>query len=111
MWPGPRRTSWTVRPRRGPGISAPSSSRSAPRCGNPPSVVTEPHASRLGLNHYAGSLVMGAPLLMSCGWDTADILGKGNVVSNESLANLLKEERRFAPPAELAERANVTSKA
>jgi acetyl-CoA synthetase len=31
------------------------------------------------------------------------------VSSNESLANLLKEERRFAPPAELAERANVTA--
>jgi acetyl-CoA synthetase len=32
-------------------------------------------------------------------------------VSNESLANLLKEERRFAPPAELAARANVTAAA
>ena len=29
-------------------------------------------------------------------------------MSNESLANLLKEERRFAPPAELAAAANVT---
>jgi acetyl-CoA synthetase len=32
-------------------------------------------------------------------------------VSNESLANLLKEERHFAPPAELAARANVTAAA
>jgi acetyl-CoA synthetase len=32
-------------------------------------------------------------------------------VSNESLANLLKEERRFAPPKELADNANVTSDA
>jgi acetyl-CoA synthetase len=32
-------------------------------------------------------------------------------VSNESLANLLKEERRFAPPAELAAEANVTDAA
>jgi acetyl-CoA synthetase len=32
-------------------------------------------------------------------------------VSNESLANLLKEERRFAPPAELAAHANVTAAA
>ncbi|MFD1662843.1 AMP-binding protein, partial [Streptomyces caeni] len=32
-------------------------------------------------------------------------------MSNETLANLLKEERRFAPPAELAENANVTAKA
>jgi acetyl-CoA synthetase len=32
-------------------------------------------------------------------------------VSNESLANLLKEERRFAPPAELAAAANVTAEA
>ncbi|MFC3587802.1 acetate--CoA ligase [Streptantibioticus rubrisoli] len=31
--------------------------------------------------------------------------------SNESLANLLKEERRFAPPAELAAAANVTAEA
>ncbi len=31
------------------------------------------------------------------------------VSSNESLANLLKEERRFAPPAELAAAANVTA--
>lgn len=30
-------------------------------------------------------------------------------MSNESLANLLKEERRFAPPAALAEQANVTA--
>jgi len=44
-------------------------------------------------------------------WDTADTLGKGDVVSNESLANLLKEERRFAPPAELAANANVTAEA
>ncbi|WP_314178162.1 acetate--CoA ligase [Streptomyces winkii] len=29
-------------------------------------------------------------------------------MSNESLANLLKEERRFAPPADLAAEANVT---
>ncbi len=35
----------------------------------------------------------------------------GDVVSNESLANLLKEERRFAPPAELAADANVTAAA
>ena len=32
-------------------------------------------------------------------------------MSNESLANLLKEERRFAPPAELAAHANVTAEA
>jgi acetyl-CoA synthetase len=32
-------------------------------------------------------------------------------VSNESLANLLKEERRFAPPADLAANANVTAEA
>ncbi|KAB7847707.1 acetate--CoA ligase [Streptomyces mobaraensis] len=32
-------------------------------------------------------------------------------MSNESLANLLKEERRFAPPADLAARANVTAEA
>ncbi|MCG6497983.1 acetate--CoA ligase [Kitasatospora sp. A2-31] len=32
-------------------------------------------------------------------------------MSNESLANLLKEERRFAPPAELAAGANVTAAA
>ncbi|MER6310349.1 acetate--CoA ligase [Streptomyces sp. NPDC001657] len=32
-------------------------------------------------------------------------------MSNESLANLLKEERRFAPPAELAAHANVTAAA
>ncbi|WP_171166574.1 acetate--CoA ligase [Streptomyces sp. I05A-00742] len=32
-------------------------------------------------------------------------------MSNESLANLLKEERRFAPPAALAEQANVTAEA
>ncbi|GAA1963640.1 acetate--CoA ligase [Kitasatospora viridis] len=32
-------------------------------------------------------------------------------MSNESLANLLKEERRFAPPAELAAAANVTEAA
>ncbi|SFL50332.1 acetyl-coenzyme A synthetase [Streptomyces pini] len=43
--------------------------------------------------------------------DTPDTLGKGDVVSNESLANLLKEERRFAPPAELAANANVTAEA
>ncbi len=35
----------------------------------------------------------------------------GDVVSNESLANLLKEERRFAPPADLAANANVTAEA
>ncbi len=35
----------------------------------------------------------------------------GEVVSNESLANLLKEERRFAPPADLAANANVTAAA
>jgi acetyl-CoA synthetase len=33
------------------------------------------------------------------------------VSSNESLANLLKEERRFEPPAELAASANVTAEA
>src|ERR671922_807375 len=44
-------------------------------------------------------------------WDTTDTLGKGDVVSNESLANLLKEERRFAPPADLASNANVTAEA
>lgn len=32
-------------------------------------------------------------------------------MSNESLANLLKEERRFAPPAGLAAEANVTAQA
>ncbi|WP_030989813.1 acetate--CoA ligase [Streptomyces sp. NRRL S-1813] len=32
-------------------------------------------------------------------------------MSNESLANLLKEERRFAPPADLAANANVTAAA
>ncbi|MEC4014993.1 acetate--CoA ligase [Streptomyces sp. H27-D2] len=32
-------------------------------------------------------------------------------MSNESLANLLREERRFAPPADLAANANVTSEA
>ncbi|EST38843.1 acetyl-CoA synthetase [Streptomycetaceae bacterium MP113-05] len=32
-------------------------------------------------------------------------------MSNESLANLLKEERRFAPPTELAAHANVTAAA
>ncbi|MQY14958.1 Acetyl-coenzyme A synthetase [Streptomyces sp. RB5] len=32
-------------------------------------------------------------------------------MSNESLANLLKEERRFAPPADLAAAANVTADA
>ncbi|MFG2195808.1 acetate--CoA ligase [Streptomyces sp. NPDC048639] len=32
-------------------------------------------------------------------------------MSNESLANLLKEERRFAPPAGLASAANVTAEA
>ncbi|MEU2683208.1 acetate--CoA ligase [Streptomyces hygroscopicus] len=32
-------------------------------------------------------------------------------MSNESLANLLREERRFAPPAELAADANVTAEA
>lgn len=42
---------------------------------------------------------------------TEDALGKGDVVSNESLANLLKEERRFAPPTELAADANVTAEA
>lgn len=35
----------------------------------------------------------------------------GDVVSNESLANLLKEERRFEPPADLAAHANVTAAA
>lgn len=35
----------------------------------------------------------------------------GAVVSNESLANLLKEERRFEPPAELAAHANVQASA
>lgn len=38
-------------------------------------------------------------------------LGMGDVVSNESLANLLKEERRFPPPADLAANANVTAAA
>jgi len=41
-------------------------------------------------------------------WDTTDTLGMEDVVSNESLANLLREERRFAPPAErLAHRADT----
>ncbi len=44
-------------------------------------------------------------------WDTTDTLGMGDVVSNESLANLLREERRFAPPAELTANANVTAEA
>lgn len=44
-------------------------------------------------------------------WDTTVTLGKGDVVSNESLANLLREERRFAPPADLAANANVTAEA
>ena len=44
-------------------------------------------------------------------WDTTDTLGKADAVSNESLANLLKEERRFAPPADLAANANVTAEA
>ncbi|PNG98427.1 Acetyl-coenzyme A synthetase [Streptomyces malaysiensis] len=35
----------------------------------------------------------------------------GDVVSNESLANLLREERRFAPPTELTANANVTAEA
>ncbi|MFI8437070.1 acetate--CoA ligase [Streptomyces sp. NPDC079020] len=43
--------------------------------------------------------------------DTTDTLGLGEVVSNESLANLLREERKFAPPAELAANANVTAQA
>ncbi|GAA2309951.1 acetyl-coenzyme A synthetase [Streptomyces violaceusniger] len=43
--------------------------------------------------------------------DTTDTLGMGDVVSNESLANLLREERRFAPPAELTANANVTAEA
>ncbi|WP_425575939.1 acetate--CoA ligase [Streptomyces axinellae] len=49
---------------------------------------------------------------MSYGRDTAHSPGKGDDVSNESsasLANLLKEERRFAPPADLA--AHATAKA
>lgn len=48
---------------------------------------------------------------MSYGRDVTSPLGKGDVVSNESLANLLKEERRFAPPAGLAAEANVTAEA
>ncbi len=36
-----------------------------------------------------------------------DALRLGDAVSNESLANLMKEERRFAPPADLAADANV----
>lgn len=48
---------------------------------------------------------------MSYGRDATGTLGKGDVVSNESLANLLKEERRFAPPADLAAKANVTAEA
>ncbi len=44
-------------------------------------------------------------------WDTTDTLRKGDVVSNESLANLLREERRFPPPADLAANANVTAEA
>lgn len=49
--------------------------------------------------------------LMSYERDTSDALGMGEVVSNESLANLLKEERRFAPPADLAASANITAAA
>src|ERR687891_1708511 len=48
---------------------------------------------------------------MSYGRDTTDTLGMGDVVSNESLANLLREERRFTPPADLAADANVTAEA
>lgn len=48
---------------------------------------------------------------MSYGRDATGTLGKGDVVSNESLANLLKEERRFAPPADLAAKANVSAEA
>ncbi len=48
---------------------------------------------------------------MSYGRDTSHALGMGDDVSNESLANLLKEERRFAPPADLAANANVTAAA
>ncbi len=44
-------------------------------------------------------------------WDTQGTLGLGDVVSNESLANLLKEDRRFEPPADLAAGANVTAEA
>ncbi|SCG06670.1 acetyl-coenzyme A synthetase [Streptomyces sp. MnatMP-M27] len=44
-------------------------------------------------------------------WDTTDTLGMGDVVGNESLANLLREERRFAPPTELTANANVTAEA
>jgi acetyl-CoA synthetase len=44
-------------------------------------------------------------------WDTTVTLGMGDVVSNESLANLLREERRFAPPADLAADANVSAEA
>ncbi len=44
-------------------------------------------------------------------WDISHALGMGEVVSNESLANLLKEERRFAPPSDLAAHANVTAAA
>jgi acetyl-CoA synthetase len=43
--------------------------------------------------------------------DTTDTLGMGDVVSNKSLASLLREERRFAPPADLATNANVTAEA
>lgn len=48
---------------------------------------------------------------MSYGRDTSHALGMGDDVSNDSLANLLKEERRFAPPADLAANANVTAEA
>ncbi len=44
-------------------------------------------------------------------WDTPDALRLGDAVSNESLANLMKEERRFAPPADLAANANVKAAA
>ncbi|WP_265538091.1 hypothetical protein, partial [Streptomyces sp. NEAU-H33] len=48
---------------------------------------------------------------MSCGLGHIGHPRKADVVSNESLANLLKEERRFAPPADLAAHANVTAEA
>ncbi|CAM5725034.1 Acetyl-coenzyme A synthetase OS=Streptomyces glaucescens OX=1907 GN=acsA PE=3 SV=1 [Streptomyces glaucescens] len=49
---------------------------------------------------------------MSCGLGHNGHPGKGRCrEQQESLANLLKEERRFAPPADLAANANVTAEA
>jgi acetyl-CoA synthetase len=44
-----------------------------------------------------------------CRENMRNLPAKEHGVSNKSLANLLKEERRFAPPVELAENANTTA--